>query len=134
MTHVPSRGLRRGEEDLSHVCSGGHSVRHVPSGRWGWRSQLDTGETSVSMYHVQMGEENLCSVTHVPSGGWERRGGSVPCTQWGTLSDTCPQWEMGRRGGSVPCTQWWTLTHTCPQWGVMEEKRSSGMYSVGDAQ
>ena len=43
------------------------------------------------------GEEELChvhsggcSVTHVPSGGWERRGGSVSCTQWGMLSDTCP--------------------------------------------
>ena len=63
------------------------------------------------------GEEDLChvrsggcSVTHVPSGGWWRRGGSVSCTQWGMLSDTCPQWGMG------------------------EEKRSSGMYAVGDAQ
>ena len=34
------------------------------------------------------GEEELChvrsggsSVTHVFSGGWERRGGSLPCTQ-----------------------------------------------------
>ena len=43
------------------------------------------------------GEEELChvriggrSVTHVLSGGWERRGGSLPCTHWGTLSDTCP--------------------------------------------
>ena len=49
-------------------------------------------------------------MTHVLSGGWERRGGSVPCTQWGTLSDTCPQWEM------------------------VEERRISGMYTVGDAQ
>ena len=63
------------------------------------------------------GEEDLChvrsggrSVTHVPSGGWERRGGSLPCTQWGTLSDTCPQWGMG------------------------EERRISAMYAVGDAQ
>ena len=44
------------------------------------------------------GEEDLCHVcsggyfvTHVPSGGWERRGGSVPCMQWGTLTDICPQ-------------------------------------------
>ena len=43
------------------------------------------------------GEEDLChvrsggsSVTHVPSGGWWRRGGSVSFTQWGMLSDTCP--------------------------------------------
>ena len=50
------------------------------------------------------------SVTHVPSGGWGRRGGALPRTQWRTLSDTCPQW------------------------GMMEERRSSGMYAVGDAQ
>ena len=50
------------------------------------------------------GEENHChapsggrSVTYVPSG---RQGGEeclchvLPCTQWGTLSDTCP-----RQGG-----------------------------------
>ena len=67
-----------------HVRSGGHSVTHVPSGG--------------------------CSVTHVPSGGWWRRGGALACTQWGTLSDTCPQWGMG------------------------EEKRSSAMYAVADAQ
>ena len=76
-------------------------------------------------------------MTHVLSGGWERRGGALPCTQWGTLSDTCPQWGMGeedlchvrsggcsvthvpsggwwRRGGSVSCTQWGKLSDTCP--------------------
>ena len=63
-----------GEEDLFHVCTGG------------------------------------CSVTHVPSGGWERTGGSRPCTQWGTFSDTCPEWGMG------------------------EERRISAMYTVGDTQ
>ena len=47
-------GDGRGEEDLCHVCSGGRSV------------------------------------THVPSGGWWRRGGSLSCTQLGMLSDTCP--------------------------------------------
>ena len=43
------------------------------------------------------GEEDHChvlsggrSVSQVPSGGWGRRGGSLPCTQWGTLSVTCP--------------------------------------------
>ena len=63
------------------------------------------------------GEEELChvhsgghSVTHVPSVGW------------------------GRRGGSLPCTQWGTLTHICSQWGMLEEGKSSGMYAVGDAQ
>ena len=63
------------------------------------------------------GEENLChvrsgghSVTHVPSGGWRRRGGSLPCIQGATVSDTCPQWAMG------------------------EERSISAMYAVGDAQ
>ena len=50
------------------------------------------------------------SVTHLPSGGWERRGGSVPCTQWGTLTDICSQS------------------------GMVEETMISGMYAVGDAQ
>ena len=77
------------------------------------------GDTQWLMYPVGdgRGEEDLChvrsggcSVTHVPSGGWERRGGSLPCTQWGTLSDTCTQWGMGRRGGSLPCMQWGTLS------------------------
>ena len=63
------------------------------------------------------GEEDLCyvcswgcSVTHVPCGGWGRRGGSLLCMQWGTLSDTCPLW------------------------GIVEERRISAMYAVGDAQ
>ena len=32
------------------------------------------------------------------------------------------------------CTQWRTFTDICPQWGMGEEKRSSAMYAVGDAQ
>ena len=56
-------------------------------------------------WHVHSGRR---SVIHVPSGGWERRRGSLPCMQWGTLRDTCPQWRMG------------------------EEKRISAMYAVGD--
>ena len=87
-----------GVEELWHVRSGGCSVTHVLVGDGG-------------------GEEDLCHVrsggrsgTHVPSGGWERRGGALPCTQWGTLSDTCPQWGMG------------------------EERRISAMYALGDAQ
>ena len=97
VTHVPSGGWG-GEEDLCHVRSGGHSLTYVPSGGWGGEEEL---------CHVRSGG---CSVTHVLSGGWERRGGSVSCTQWGTL------------------------THICPQWGMVEEKRSSAMYAVGDAQ
>ena len=27
-------GNGEGEEDLCHIYSGGHSVRHVPSGAW----------------------------------------------------------------------------------------------------
>ena len=77
------------------------------------------GDTQWLMYPVGdgRGEEDLChvrsggcSVTHVPSGGWERKGGSLPCTQWGMLSDTCTQWGMG------------------------EERRISAMYAVGDTQ
>ena len=77
------------------------------------------GDAQWLMYPVGDGggEEDLChvrsgghSVTHVPSGGWERKGGSLPCTQWGMLSDTCTQWGMG------------------------EERRISAMYAVGDAQ
>ena len=72
-----------GEEDLCHVCSGGHSLTYVPSGGWGGEEEL---------CHVRSGG---CSVTHVLSGGWERRGGALACTQCGMLSDTCPQWGMG---------------------------------------
>ena len=104
------------------------------------------------------GEEDLChvrsggrSVTHVPSGGWWRRRGSVSCTQWGTLTHICPQWGMveekricvmyavgdthshmspvGDGGGEEDlCTQWGTLTHV-PSGGW-----DSAMYAVGDAQ
>ena len=101
------------------------------------------GDTHSHMSPVgdEGGEEELChvrsggcSVTHVPSGGWWRRRGSLPCTQWGTLSDTCPSGGWWRRRGSLACTQWGTLTHICSQWGMMEEGRISGMYAVGDAQ
>ena len=34
----------------------------------------------------------------------------------------------------MSCMQWGILTHICPQWGMGEEKRSSAMYGVGDAQ
>ena len=70
-------------------------------------SPVGDGGGEEELWHVRSGG---CSVTHVLSGGWERKGGSVSCTQWGTL------------------------THICPQWGMGEEKRSSGMYAVGDAQ
>ena len=67
-----------GEEELWHVRSGGCSVTHVPVG---------DGRGEEDLCHVRSGGR---SVTHVPSGGWGRRGGALPCTQWGTLSDTCP--------------------------------------------
>ena len=70
-------------------------------------SLVEDGGGEEELWHVRSGGR---SVTHVPSGGWERRGGSLPCTQWGMLSDTCPQCGMG------------------------EERRSSAMYAVGDAQ
>ena len=56
----------------------------------------------------------------------------MSCTQWGMLSDTCPQWGWERRGRSLPCTQWEMLSDTCPQWGMGEERRICVMYAVGD--
>ena len=70
-------------------------------------SLVGDGGGEEELWHVRSGRR---SVIHVPSGGW-----------W-------------RRGGSVPCMQWRTLTHICSQWGMVEERRSSGMYAVGDAQ
>ena len=69
-------------------------------------SPVGDGGGEEELCHVRSGG---CSVTHVPSGRWWRRG-ALACTQWGTLSDTCPQW------------------------GMVEERRISGMYAVGDAQ
>ena len=62
------------------------------------------GAGQEELWHVHSGG---CSVTHVASGGWERRRGSLPYTQWGTL------------------------THICSQWGMVEERTSSAMYAVG---
>ena len=84
----------------------------------------DGGEEE--LWHVRSGGR---SVTHVPSGGWARRGGSQPCTQWGTLSDTCPQWGMGEED-LCHVHQWGMLSDTCPQWGMGEERRISGGRSV----
>ena len=49
-------------------------------------------------------------MTHVPSRGFGRRGGSKPCMQRGTLSQTFPKWEMG------------------------EDRKISAIYIVGDIQ
>ena len=70
-------------------------------------SSVGDGRGEEDLCHVRSGG---CSVTHVPSGGWGRRRGALACTQWGMLSDTCPQWGMG------------------------EERRICVMYAVGDAQ
>ena len=72
------------------------------------------------------------SVTHVPSGGWWRRGGSQPYTQWGTFRHVLSG-KWGRRG-SVPCMQWGTVSDTCPKWGMGEERRICTMYAVGETQ
>ena len=113
------------------------------------------------------GEQDHChicsggrSVTHVPSLGWGRRGGSLPCTQWGMLSDTCPQWGIGEEERIISAMytmgdthshmfpvgddggeeEPWhvcsggTLSDTCPQWEMGEERRITAMYAVGDAQ
>ena len=34
----------------------------------------------------------------------------------------------------MSCTQWGTLTHICSQLEMMEDRRNSGIYAVGDAQ
>ena len=87
----------------------------------------DGGEEE--LWHVRSGG---CSVTHVPSGGWWRRGGSVSCTQCGGHSLTYVPSGGWRRGGALACTQWGTLSDTCPQWGMVEERRICVMYAVGD--
>ena len=48
---------------------------------------MGDGGGEEELWHVRSGGR---SVTHLPSGGWERRGGALVCTQWGMLSDTCP--------------------------------------------
>ena len=48
---------------------------------------MGDGGGEEELWHVRCGG---CSVTHLPSGGWERRGGDLACTQLGMLSDTCP--------------------------------------------
>ena len=80
--------------------------------QWGTLSDpfshaVGDGEGENDLSHVHNGG---CSVTHVPSGGWGRRGRSQPCIQWGMLSDTFSQWGMG------------------------EERSISAMYAVGIAQ
>ena len=115
VTHVSSGGWwRRGGSvscthwgTLTHICSQWgmmeerricvmYAVRDTHSHVFPVRN--DGGEEE--LWHVRSGGR---SVTHVSSGGWWRRGGSVSCTHWGTL------------------------THICSQWGMMEERRSSGM-------
>ena len=82
-----------GEEDLCHVHSGGHSLI---CSQWGMMEErricamYAVEDTHSHMFSVgdDVGEKELWhvpsggpSVTHVPSGGWVRRGGSVSCTQ-----------------------------------------------------
>ena len=74
-------------------------------------SPVGDGGGEEELWHVRSGG---FSVTHVFSGGWERRGGSVSCTQWGTLTHICPSGGWGRRRGALPCTQWGMLSDTCP--------------------
>ena len=89
------------------------------------------GDTQWLMYPVGdgRGEEDLChvhsgghSVADVPSGGWERKGGSLPCTQWGTLSDTCTQWGMGEEDLCHVRSGGHSLTHVPSRgWGGEED-------------
>ena len=56
----------------------------------------------------------------------------MPCMQWGTLTDICPQWGMGEERRISGMYAAGTLSDTCPQWGMGEERRISGIYAVGD--
>ena len=94
-------------------------------------SLVGDGGGEEDLCHVRSGG---CSVTHVPSGGWWRREDLCHVRSGGHSLTYVPSGGWWRRGGSVPCTQWGTLSDTCPQWGMMEERRSSAMYAVGDAQ
>ena len=67
-------------------------------------SPVGDGRGEEDLCHVRSGG---CSVTHVPSGGWWR---------------ICVMYAVGD-----------THSHMS-QWGMGEERRSSGMYAVGDAQ
>ena len=105
--------VRSGGHSLTYVPSGGWERKggSLPCTQWGMLSDTCTqwgmgeerrisaiyavGDAQWLMYPVGDGggEEDLChvrsggrSVADVPSGGWGRRGGSVSCTQWGTLS------------------------------------------------
>ena len=66
--HCSPVGDGEGEVDLCHVCSGVHSVTHIPNGRWGRR----VGPPPC----MQFGR----SLIHVPSWGGGKGGGFVPCT------------------------------------------------------
>ena len=50
-------------------------------------SPVGDGRGEEELCHVRSGG---CSMTHVPSWRWWRRGGALACTQWVMLSDTCP--------------------------------------------
>ena len=98
-THICSQWGMMEERRISAMYAMGDTHSHMfPVGNDGGEEEL---------WHVRSGGR---SVTHVPSGGW-----------W-------------RRGGSVSCMHWVTLSYTCPQWGMREERRISSMYAVGDTQ
>ena len=121
-THICSQWGMMEERRISAMYAMGDTHSHMfPVGNDGGEEEL---------WHVRSGGR---SVTHVPSGGWWRRGGSVSCTQWGTLTHICSQWGMMEE--SRICVMYTVGdNHICSQWGMIEERRSPGMYAVGDAQ
>ena len=66
---------------MTHVSSGGRISAMYVTGNA--QCPVGDGAEKEDLCHVPSGG---CSVTHVPSGGWGRSGGSLPCTQWGMLS------------------------------------------------
>ena len=92
MTYVPSRGWGRRRGSLACTQRGMLSDT-CPQRGMGEERRTSAMYTVVDT-HLHMspvgdggGEEDLwhvrsrgCSVTHVPSGGWGRKGGSLPCS------------------------------------------------------
>ena len=96
-------------------------MTHVSSGGWGGAEDL---------WNVCSGG---CSVTYVPIEGWERRGVSLQCMQWGTPTHTCPQvWMREEEDLYHVHSGEHSMKHVVS--GDWEKRNISGMYALGDAQ
>ena len=84
--------------------------------------QWRMGGGEKDLCHVYSGG---CSVRHVLSGAWGKRGGSLRCTHWYMGED---------RRISIYKYAVGTLSQTCPLLEMGEERRICVMYTVVDAQ